>query len=103
MLHALKKHKVSKGGGGGGGVTNFAVVEPAARSRNSVLHWVLKRPALDHGNRMTDYRASLDLLAKHSKSAEYNDEISRVVNHRDELSNSPLHYATQQWDQVRTF
>ena len=58
VLHALKKHKVSKGGGGGGGVTNFAVVEPAAKSRNSVLHWVLKRPALDHGNRLTDYRVA---------------------------------------------
>ena len=38
---------------------------------------------------------------KPSKSAAYNEEISRVINHRDELKNSPLHYATQQWDQVR--
>ena len=37
-----------------------------------------------------------------SKSAAYNEEISRVINHRDELKNSPLHYATQQWDQVGT-
>ena len=51
---------------------------------------------------MPPCRESLDLLMKQSKSAEYNDEISRVVNHKDELSNSPLHYATQQWDQVRT-
>ena len=69
-------------------------------SRNSVLHWVLKRPALDHENPLTDYRASLDLLMRPSKSAAFNEEISRVINHRDELKNSPLHYATQQWDQV---
>ena len=35
-----------------------------------------------------------------SKSAAFNEEISRVINHRDELKNSPLHYATQQWDQA---
>ena len=62
----------------------------------------MKRPALDHENPLTDYRASLDLLMRPSKSAAYNEEISRVINHRDELKNSPLHYATQQWDQVGT-
>ena len=61
---------------------------------------MLKRPALDHENPLTDYRASLDLLMRPSKSGAYNEEISRVINHRDELKNSPLHYATQQWDQV---
>ena len=77
------------------------MVEPAVKSRNSVLHWILKRPALDHENPLTDYRASLDLLTRPSKSSAFNEEISRVINHRDELKNSPLHYATQQWDQVR--
>ena len=56
VLQALKKHKVSSGDKGNGGVTNFAVVEPAVKSRNSVLHWILKRPALDHENPLTDYR-----------------------------------------------
>ena len=55
---------------------------------------------MDHENPLTDYRASLDLLMRPSKSTAFNEEISRVINHRDELKNSPLHYATQQWDQV---
>ena len=33
VLQALKKHKVSSGDKGNGRVTNFAVVEPAVKSR----------------------------------------------------------------------
>ena len=33
VLHVLKKHKVSSGDKGNGRVTNFAVVEPAVKSR----------------------------------------------------------------------
>ena len=33
VLHVLKKHKVSSGDKGNGRVTNFAVVEPAIKSR----------------------------------------------------------------------
>ncbi len=83
----------------GRGTTNFAVVE-STEGGDSVLHHVLKRPALGHKSAQSDYKASLDVLMVPERGSDaFDAEISRVINHKDELKCAPLHYATQQWDQ----
>ena len=65
-------------------------------SKETVLHCLLKhgrkRRAADRGR----YEDALDLLLG---KEELRAQVARVVNRRDALKNTALHYATQMWSQ----
>jgi ankyrin repeat protein len=76
---------------------NFAVTE--AITKESVLHWVLKRPNPTDDPRC-DYKACLDVLLAPETPSSFNAQIKKIINHKDNRKNAPLHYATQQWNQA---
>ena len=65
-------------------------------SKETVLHCLLKHGKKRHAADRGRYEAALDLvLAKEELRA----QVARVVNRRDALKNTALHYATQMWSQ----
>ena len=72
------------------------MVKPS--TRETVLHLVLKKGAEGVGEEQ--YAACLELLIGVEEDADAaRREMKRLVNRRDELGNTALHWAVQRWDQ----
>ena len=99
VLETLKNHKANSSGDDP--VVCFSDLEKG--SKESVLHWALKKSNPNPRDPNVDYEASFNSIMEEGDPI-FNLEVNRIVNHKDEQSNSPLHYATQLWNQsvVRT-
>ena len=71
----------------------------AGDSRETVLHCLLKHGSGGGGDRGR-YERALDLVLS---KEEMLPQIAKIVNKRDALKNTALHYATQMWSQVHTY
>ena len=67
-------------------------------TRETVLHLVLKAGADGIGR--DRYAACLEVLIGGGEQSAVYRELRQLVNSRDELGNTPLHLATQRWDQA---
>ncbi|TRY61746.1 hypothetical protein TCAL_09528 [Tigriopus californicus] len=92
VIQVLKGHKVE---GKSDVTTNFSVLETT--SGESVLTWVLKKPKQLIGTTFS-YEKCFNILMEDG-GPNFNAEITRIINHKDSLQNTPLHYGAQLWNQ----
>ena len=65
-------------------------------TKENVLHLVLKMQS-DNGSK-ENYKECLDVLLD-DRTPAFLDQMKKLVNMKDDLGNTCLHYATQLWDQ----
>ena len=87
LLDVLKKYKA-----------NFTCED---ENKETVLHKILQKDENLLGNVPQEtLEKALDVLLSESEdNKEFKTEISRLVNRRDGVGNTPLHYATQKWSE----
>ncbi len=106
-FQVLRVLKEAGRGEAGGFRTDFS---PLDRTKSSVLHSVLRRPyseglSLQYTDEQMEerYLRCLEIILEEGEEEEddeaFASQIRRVVNARDELDNTALHYATQLWPQ----
>ncbi len=93
--------------GKGKSAADFGALDP--RTGMSVLHNVLRRPfaegSLKHSREEMEerYLQCLEVILGQGEEGEggrFYSQLRGVINARDELDNTALHYATQQWPQT---
>ena len=96
VLQILKDHKTNrKVECDDGQAVTFSTLEFG--TKESILHWVLKKTLeIDHED--CDYDKCFQVLMSPG-NVQFDHEINRIINHKDSEHNTPLHYATQLWNQ----
>ena len=92
VLKVLVDHKLNNYKNNDVQTTDFTALEISGGE--SALHWLLKKPNRESSDN-PDYEEALDILL----GSDLGRDIVKVINTKDNLGNSPLHYATQLWSQ----
>ena len=69
---------------------DFAVTSPKDKNSETILHCLLKKGESDR------FMECMDLILNDENLAE---DLSKIINQRDNLGNTPLHLATERWSQ----
>ena len=74
---------------------NFAMTHP--EKGFSVLHYILEKDYDDAIEK--DFEKCFDILMTEESNEEMTKQIKNIINKRDRFGNTPLHLATEKWDQ----